>query len=96
MKKKKKQQQPIVETNYDDVVEFLRNLAQPDYTKILKVVNLYRDADKGVKKVLGIKDTPVLDDVPMEDLLSDDDTSIGNFLEDELPAKPKAKKAAKK
>ena len=93
---RKKQQQPIVETNYDDVVEFLRNLAQPDYTKILKVVNLYRDADKGVKKVLGIKDMPTLDDVPMEDLLSDDDTSIGNFLEDELPKKPKVKKAAKK
>lgn len=71
------------EISYDDVVTYLRDLAQPDYTKILKVVNLYRDADKGVKKVLGIKDTPALEDMPLEDFLSDDDTSLGNFLDDE-------------
>lgn len=93
---RKKQQPVIVETNYDDVVEFLRNLGQPDYTKILKVVNLYRDADKGVKKVLGIKEQPTLDDMSMDDLLNEDDTSLGNFLDDEPVKKPKAKKAAKK
>ena len=80
---RKKQQPLIAETGYDDVVTYLRDLAQADYTKILKVVNIYRDADKGVKKVLGIKDMPALDDVAMGDLLSDDDTSLGNFLDDE-------------
>lgn len=91
-----KQAQPVnTEINYQDVVDYLRDLSQQDYTKILKVVKLYRDADKGVKKVLGIKETPALDDMPMEDLLSDDDTSIGNFLEDEPPKPPKKAKAKK-
>lgn len=75
------------EITYDDVVTYLRDLEQTDYTKILKVVSTYREADKKVKKILNIKD---------EALELDDD--IGDLLiEDELPLKTeKPKKAAKK
>lgn len=44
-------------TSYQDTVDYLRDLSQQDYTKILKVVNIYREADKSVKKVLNIKDS---------------------------------------
>lgn len=88
-------QPELPEINYDDVVGYLRDLAQTDYTKILKVVNIYRNADKGVKKVLNIKDVPTdINHIEPASLL-DDDTELGNFLDDE-PPKPKAKKAAKK
>lgn len=94
---------PVAEVNYQDVVDYLREMAQPDYTKILKVVNIYRDADKGVKKVLGIKEptapAPAEDDLASNFL--DDDTELGDFLNDDEPAakvvikktpKPKGKK----
>ena len=83
----------ICQISYDDVVTYLRDLEQADYSKILKVVSTYREADKKVKKILNIKDEPV--DTQLDNLL-DDDTSLGNFLDDEPAPKPKAKKAAKK
>ena len=83
----------ICQISYDDVVTYLRDLEQADYSKILKVVSTYREADKKVKKILNIKDVPV--DTQLDNLL-DDDTSLGNFLDDEPAPKPKAKKAAKK
>ena len=83
----------ICQISYDDVVTYLRDLEQADYSKILKVDCPYREADKKVKKILNIKDVPV--DTQLDNLL-DDDTSLGNFLDDEPAPKPKAKKAAKK
>ena len=86
---------PVIETSYDDVVGYLRDLEQADYTKIIKVVETYQAADKKVKKILGIKATPAAD--PDDDIasafLDEDDTSAGNFLEDELPVKEPKKKA---
>jgi len=93
-----KKSEPVVETSYDDVVTYLRDLEQADYTKIIKVVETYRDADKKVKKILGIKNTPDADpddDIAAAFLDDDDDTTAGNFLEDELPTK-EPKKPAKK
>lgn len=87
------------EITYDDVVIYLRDLPQQDYTKILKVVNIYRNADKDVKKVLGIKENSITDpataDALAEDFLSDDDTMLGDFLEDEPPKKVNIKKTPK-
>lgn len=80
----------ICEISYDDVVTYLRDLEQADYNKILKVVNIYRDADKKVKKILNIKEQPA-DDF----LLDGDDTELGNFLEDEPPTKVKINKTEK-
>lgn len=82
----KKQPAPVAETGYQDVVDYLRDLEQVDYTKILKVVKTYREADKKVKKILNIKDEAITEP-EFADLL----------LEDEVPAKTtKPKKAAKK
>lgn len=82
----KKQPAPVAETGYQDVVDYLRDLEQADYTKILKVVKTYREADKKVKKILNIKDEAITEP-EFADLL----------LEDEVPAKTtKPKKAAKK
>lgn len=92
---------PVIETSYQDVVDYLTALSQQDYTKILKVVTIYRDADKGVKKVLGIKENRVTDPDTADDLaaafLSEDDTSIGNFLDDDhdTPASRKQSETAK-
>ena len=90
---------PQAEISYDDVLSYLRDLEQVDYTKLLKVVNTYRDADKKTKKILGIKDPKPtdLDDLELS-FLDEDDTSAGNFLDDE-PEKPQPnaqKKASKK
>lgn len=83
MFRRKKQPAPAT-FGYQDAVDYLRDLEQVDYTKILKVVSTYREADKKVKKILNIKDEPVVED-DFADLL----------LEDEIPT-TKAKKAAKK
>ena len=48
----KRKSEPAPEITYDELVTYLRDLAQPDHTKILKVVKTYRDADKKVKKIL--------------------------------------------
>ena len=82
----RKKSAPVVEFGYQDAVDYLRDLEQPDYTKILKVVKTYRDADKKVKKILNIKDEAILEP-EFADLL----------IEDDIPAKPtKPKKTAKK
>lgn len=71
----RKKPAPIAETSYDDVVTYLRDLEQTDYTKILKVVSTYREADKKVKKILNIKDEEKFDD-DIANLLIDDDEVV--------------------
>lgn len=71
------------QNSWDEVVEYLRYLPQADYNKMLKVVQIYRDADTAAKKVLKIK--PQKWDVA----LGLDDTELGNFLDDD---EPKSKK----
>lgn len=90
---------PVAEVGYQDVVDYLRDLEQQDYTKILKVVSTYREADKKVKKILNIKDEPVTAGFSHDDLLlDDDDTLLGNFLDDDhdTPASKKQRETAKK
>ena len=38
---------------YEDVVHYIKKLSEPEYKKIMRVVNTYRNADKSVKNVLG-------------------------------------------
>ncbi len=90
---------PAPEITYDEVVDYLRDLAQTDYTKIIKVVGIYRDADKSVKKVLNIQDVPTdVNHIEPLSLLEDDDTELGNFLDDnqDTPASKKQRKTAQK
>jgi len=96
-----KQAKPeTTDTSYQDLVDYLRGISQQEYTSLLKVVNIYRDADKAVKKVLGVKYNVVENDADLflDTLLSDDDTAIGNFLEDdaESPASGRQRKVAQK
>lgn len=44
--------------NYQSVVDYLVDLPKLDYEKLLKVVDIYRNADKDVAKTLGIKLQP--------------------------------------
>lgn len=46
------------EVNFNSVVEYCEGLSKSDYDKLLKVVNIYRNANKDVCNVLGIKDEP--------------------------------------
>jgi len=86
----------LAKTSHQDVVDYLRDLEQADYTKILKVVSTYREADKKVKKILNIKYEPVALDFVHEGLLIDDgDTELGDYLFDDPPPKVKANKTEK-
>lgn len=86
---KRKQPAHECQTTYDDVVGYLRDLEQADYTKILKVVNTYREADKKVKKILNIKDETFDDEPLLEDLLIEDEIPTKKVVIDK---KPKGKK----
>lgn len=95
----KKQPAPTAEFGYQDAVDYLRDLEQADYTKILKVVSTYREADKKVKKILNIKDEPVTAGFSTDELLlDDDDTLLGNFLDDDQdsPASKNQRQTAQK
>lgn len=80
--------------SYQEVVDYLTEMDQPDFTKLLKVVAVYRSADKDVKKILNIKEQPVQSITLEGNFLDDDDDTI-NFLEDDIP-QPKVKKAKSK
>lgn len=70
--------------NFNSVVTYLEGLSRYDYDKILKVVNIYREANKSASKVLGIKDEPstTIDKESRSEATLDDDLP---FLEDDVP-----------
>lgn len=80
---------PPQETGHQEVVDYLTALSRQDYDKIIKVVGIYRKADKEVAKIYPLETIPPI--TLGGDFLSDD-TELGNFLDDEPPKKP-AKKA---
>ncbi len=67
---------PVYETSYQDVLDYLRGLEQADYTKILKVVETYRDADKKVKKILNIRLDDSIGIDGIDELLIEDDPVV--------------------
>lgn len=87
------QETPVV--NFNSVIEYLEGLSKADYDKLLKVVNIYRSANKDVNKVLGLKDEPstAIAKESREEAELDDDSDIADLLED-IPLEDK--KAAKK
>lgn len=82
---------PPQEIGHQEVVDYLTALSRQDYDKIIKAVNIYRKADKEVAKIYPLETIPPI--TLGGDFLSDDDTELGNFLDDE-PAK-KAKKGGR-
>lgn len=82
----RKKPAPVAETSYQDVLDYLRSLEQADYTKMLKVVDTYRDADKRVKKILNIKLDESIGTDGIDELLIEDDPVV----------LPEPKKGAKK
>ncbi len=50
--------QPEDPVNYDSVLDWLLGLSQKDYERMLKVVTIYRNANKDAAKVLRVKDEP--------------------------------------
>lgn len=97
-KKKKQEFPPLISdhstpaVNFNSVVEYLEGLSRYDYDKILKVVNIWRAANKDVNKVLGIKSEPTAEITKesRDEAALDEDDDLLNFLEDEPPAaKPK-------
>jgi hypothetical protein len=93
----KKFEQVKHETSYQDVVDVLEAMSDQEYAKIIKVVNIYRKANKDVEKILPLEVMPpiIMDG---EDFLFGKDTELGNFLDDdhESTASKKQRKTAAK
>lgn len=86
--------------NYDSVLDYLVGLSQKDYDKLLKVSNIYREANKNAAKVLGVRDQPTTqlkDEKPSDEDVDDAldivlDSAATNFLDDDLLESPEPKK----
>lgn len=99
-------QEPTV-ANYDQVVDFLVSVNDKDYQKIIKVANIYRDANVEVAKATGVKQEPVqsifarqtvpavnLGDQPGHSFLDEDDELVKAFAGSE-PDEPEVKPTTK-
>lgn len=56
--------------NYNTVLDYLTGLSKSEFDKIVKVANIYRNANKEASKVLGVKDEPTIslkEDKPTEE-----------------------------
>lgn len=91
--------QPEDPVNYNSVLDYVVGLSDRDYKKLTASAEIYRDANKKVAKLLGIKDEPttaittekptVSDDELDSMLAADKDDLTQAFIDDEPPAKPK-------
>lgn len=95
--------------NYNSVLDYLVGLSDKDYKKMTGSVEIYRDANKKVAKLIGIKDEPTtsintakpeISDDDLDNMLAADSKELAvAFIEDDKhpapkPTKPQA--AAKK
>lgn len=83
---------PVV--NFNSVIEYLEGLSKADYEKLLKVVNIYRNANKDVHSVLGLKLEPstTIAKESRDEAELDEDSDIADLLEDIDPDEPKPAK----
>lgn len=66
--------QPEDPVNYNSVLDYLVGLSRYDYDKLLKVTNIYREANKTAAKVLGVNNEPtttIVSDKPSEEEIED-------------------------
>lgn len=93
--------QPEDPVNYNSVLDYLVGLSDKDYKKMTGSVDIYREANKKVAKLIGVKDEPTTSISTERQDISDDELDTmfsaepgdlaAAFLDDE-PVAPKPKK----
>lgn len=88
--------------NYNSVLDYLVGLSDKDYRKMTQSAEIYRDANKKVAKVIGVKDEPTttiatkpeITDDDLDTLLTADPDAVKQaFITDDTHEAPKPKKA---
>lgn len=109
--KKKAERPPVVipeamkpedPVNYNSVLDYLVGLSDKDYKKMTGSVDIYREANKKVAKLIGVKDEPTTSITTERPELSDDDLDTllaadgkelaAAFIEDDNHPAPKPTK----
>ena len=94
--------QPEDPVNYNSVLDYVVGLSDKDYKKLTASAEIYREANKKVAKLLGIKDEPTTTITTEKPEISDDDLDsmlaanpdeLASAFIDDGPETPKAKKA---
>lgn len=98
--------QPEDPVNYNSVLDYLVGLSDKDYKKMTGSVDIYRDANKKVAKLIGVKDEPTtsinstspdLTDEDLDTMLeADPDELKAAFLDDAPEAKAKKKQSTER
>jgi len=102
--------QPENPVNYNSVLDYMIGLSDKDYKKLTASAEVYRQANKQVAKIVGIKDEPTHALMPekqsdeqieqdLDNMLNEPDLATA-FLEDDQPpvdaiTKPQAPKKSK-
>lgn len=94
--------QPEDPVNYNSVLDYVVGLSDKDYKTMTASAEIYREANKKVAKLLGIKDEPtttIKTDKPeigedeLDAMLSAQPGELAAAFIDDAPAGPKPKKA---
>lgn len=94
--------QPEDPVNYNSVLDYVVGLSDRDYKKLTASAEIYRDANKKVAKLLGIKDEPTtaistekppVTDDELDTMLAADPDALQAAFIDDAPKAPPAKKA---
>jgi len=94
--------QPEDPVNYNSVLDYVVGLSDRDYKKLTASAEIYRDANKKVAKLLGIKDEPTtaistekppITDDELDTMLAADPDALQAAFIDDAPKAPAAKKA---
>lgn len=94
--------QPEDPVNYNSVLDYVVGLSDKDYKKLTASAEIYRDANKKVAKLLGIKDEPTttistekpeISDDELDAMLSAQPGELTTAFIDDAPVSPKPKKA---
>ena len=87
--------------NYNSVLDYLVGLSDKDYKKMTGSVDIYREANKKVAKLVGIKDEPTTSITPhsevseqqLDEMLEADPKELKQAFIDDGPVSEKPKKA---
>ena len=88
--------------NYNSVLDYVVGLSEKDYKKLTASAEIYRDANKKVANLLGIKDEPTttisiekpeIGDDELDAMLSAQPGELAAAFIDDAPTGPKPKKA---